>query len=287
DIQTTENQLTDLTNKLNTAYANLYELSQTSTVELIIQNKSIDDILNQTQYIQSLQTNLQQNIAQEKSLKADLQDKKQVSEAQKASLQAQQNQLTSEKATLTNQQNQKTYLLSQTMGQEAQYQSLIQNLRNQDFAANQQLADLLNQLSGCFGETISGGTGGYPWASSPGQVDPWGFYTGQCTSFAAFRFSGVFGRPFNDTRPGNGSAWNWPALAGDQGYRTSSMPRVGSVVSWPRNSFMPYGHVAWVTAVNGNGTINVEEYNWAHPNAYDQRFNVSPNNYGSPTYIYP
>lgn len=286
NIQTTQTQLSDLQGKLNNAYSNLYELSQTSTVELVLQSKSIDDLLNQSQYIQALQVDLQKNITQANSLEADLQSQKQTNETQKASLQSQKDQLTSENNALNGQKNQKTNLLKQTNGQEAAYQSLVQQLKNQDQVANQQLSNLFSQLSGCNGEMITGGTGGYPWASSPNQVDPWGFYTGQCTSFAAFRFNGFFGAPFNDTRPGSGSAWNWPALAGDQSYHTSKTARVFSVVSWPTNSFMPFGHVAWVTAVHPNGTIDVEEYNWARPLNYDQRFNVTPSNYGSATYIF-
>lgn len=50
---------------------------------------------------------------------------------------------------------------------------------------------------------------------------------------------------------------------------------------------MPYGHAAWVIAVNGNGTIDVEEYNWTTERGYSKRTNVNPSYYGSARYIYP
>lgn len=119
-------------------------------------------------------------------------------------------------------------------------------------------------------------TDGYPFASADtNTVDPWGFYCRQCTSYAAWYFNAVEGLAWYNTRPGSGSAWNWPALAADQGYSVGSIPRAGAIASWDRGGmFGAYGHVAIVESVNINGTINVSEYNWI-PYAYSQRNNVA------------
>jgi len=117
---------------------------------------------------------------------------------------------------------------------------------------------------------------GYPFANSDTNgVDPWGFYYRQCTSYAAWYFNAVEGASWYNTRPGSGSAWNWPVLAADQGYSVGSTPRAGAIASWDRGGlFGNYGYVAIVESVNIDGTINVSEYNWI-PYSYSERNNVS------------
>ena len=49
-----------------------------------------------------------------------------------------------------------------------------------------------------------------------------------------------------------------------------------------------YGHIVWVESVNGDGTINISQYNEWLPNGgwgqYSERYHVSPSTYD--TYIY-
>lgn len=287
DIQQSQSQLDDLQSRLKNAYVSLYELSQTSAVDSILSSSSLNDIVSQAQYIQTLQSELQSNIAKAQAIKTDLESKKIQSESQKAELLSLKNDLKSSKSSLSNQRSRKSYLLAQTQGEQAQYEAVLKKLESQQESIGQAIYDARAAQSG--GEQINGGTGNYPWAGEPNAyaVDPWLYYKRQCTSFAAWKFLSVYGQNFYNTRPGQGSAWNWPNLARDQGYQTSTTPRQGAIVSWPIGQNMPYGHVAWVNRVNNNGTIDVEEYNWTVARGYSQRLNVDPTRYGSATYIFP
>lgn len=92
-------------------------------------------------------------------------------------------------------------------------------------------------------------------------VDPWGFYNRECTSFVAFRLNqSGYGFRNNMTGPNGrsvrfGHATNWKAAAEAGGWRVDNTPTVGAVAWWG------HGHVAVVTAVAGDGSVTIEEYN--------------------------
>ena len=56
-----------------------------------------------------------------------------------------------------------------------------------------------------------------------------------------------------------GNANQWPASARAAGYTTSSTPRVNAVGVISAGDF---GHVVWIEAVNGDGTVDVSQYNY-------------------------
>jgi surface antigen len=101
----------------------------------------------------------------------------------------------------------------------------------------------------------------------------------------------VRGKHWINTRPGSGSAYNWPALAGDpqNGYSVSSTPRVGAIISWNRPMYPndQWGHVAIVEGVNSDGTIDISEYNYLYSERFSRRLGVNPADEGvSYSYIY-
>jgi surface antigen len=51
----------------------------------------------------------------------------------------------------------------------------------------------------------------------------------------------------------------WPSSARAAGYSTGSTPRVNSVGVISAGA---YGHVVWIEAVNGDGTVDVSQYNY-------------------------
>jgi pcsB protein len=61
-----------------------------------------------------------------------------------------------------------------------------------------------------------------------------------------------------------GNANQWGESARRAGFRTGHTPQVGSVIVFPNVIYegVNYGHVAYVTAVNADGTIEVLEANW-------------------------
>lgn len=117
----------------------------------------------------------------------------------------------------------------------------------------------------------------YPYRSSPAnQVDPWGFYTRQCTSFVAWRLNAANGVSFSNQMVGPngkkgrwGNAYNWDDNARLIGYRVDTIPAVGAVAQWNAGEGMgAYGHVAWVAAVNSDGSVVIEDYNRASKYGY-------------------
>ncbi|GAB6093504.1 LysM peptidoglycan-binding domain-containing protein [Furfurilactobacillus curtus] len=82
-----------------------------------------------------------------------------------------------------------------------------------------------------------------------------GYPAGQCTAFVAgiLQASGV---PASEwTYLGNGDAWGANAAA--RGVAVDHNPVAGSV------AYFSYMHVAYVTSVNGNGTVNIIEGNFS------------------------
>jgi surface antigen len=115
----------------------------------------------------------------------------------------------------------------------------------------------------------------YPWAGdTSGGNDPWGFTKRQCVSYVAWRLDRA-GRSVSTSR-GWGSASGWDDVARRKGITVSSRPTVGSVAQWnagerstayvsgsASGSFVAgsYGHVAWVTKVYSDGSVQVAQYN--------------------------
>ena len=96
------------------------------------------------------------------------------------------------------------------------------------------------------------------------SIDKWRMYSRQCTSFAAFRLSGVNGFEL----PGAyGNAGEWGYCARREGYRVDNTPAIGSI-AW--STAGGYGHVAWVSNVMGDN-IEIEEYNYDYKGNYNKR----------------
>ncbi|WP_029244728.1 CHAP domain-containing protein, partial [Streptococcus sobrinus] len=82
---------------------------------------------------------------------------------------------------------------------------------------------------------------------------------------------------------GNANQWGSSAVAA--GHTTGSTPQVGSVVVWP-NDGGGYGHVAYVTSVNGS-TVTVNEANYAgNQSIGDYRGSFDINSSGEHYFIY-
>ncbi len=129
--------------------------------------------------------------------------------------------------------------------------SQISKLRSQQAAANARL----------FGNGVRNvaDSSGYPWAgvAFPNSIsDPWGMYKRQCVSYTAWKVANS-GRhmPYWGGH-GNANQWDDNALAA--GIPVDGNPQVGDVAV--SNSGY-YGHVMYVEAVYGDGTIYVSQYN--------------------------
>jgi surface antigen len=112
----------------------------------------------------------------------------------------------------------------------------------------------------------------YPWRGAGGGLSPLGYNTRQCTDFVAWRLNrdaGSTGAPWKlvwaNMTPGGGSASHWASAWNSHGWNTSHTPVIGAVAWFSGN------HVAYVKAVNDDGTVFIEEYNWGNRGAYHTR----------------
>lgn len=112
----------------------------------------------------------------------------------------------------------------------------------------------------------------YPWATGGYELSPLNYYLRQCTDFVAWRLNrdvGSFSAPYrwawSDLTPNGGNASQWKAAWDAHGWTVSATPIVGSV-AW----FGGDNHVAYVKAVNADGSVLLEEYNYVH-RVYGQR----------------
>lgn len=84
-----------------------------------------------------------------------------------------------------------------------------------------------------------------------------------------------------------GNANQWGASARAAGYSVGTTPRVGAVAVWPYGGG-GYGHVAVVTSVANNSSIQVMESNYAgNMSIGNYRGSFNPSASGSVYYIYP
>lgn len=113
-------------------------------------------------------------------------------------------------------------------------------------------------------------------ASITSMVDPWRFYNRGCTSFVAWRLSHNNHIPFTNAYGGTwwGNASGWASAARSIGLAVDQRPSLGAV-AWSASPM----HVAWVSKVNRDGTINVEEYNYNPPGSYHQRRHIAPSSF--------
>lgn len=114
---------------------------------------------------------------------------------------------------------------------------------------------------------------GYPYAADcPGAgladvVDRWGMYACNCTSYVAWALKANRQRIGWFIR-GSMDAWNWPNVARLAGIAVDHHATAGSVAVWPLIA-KPFGHVAYVTGVNADGSIDIAEYNFPGPNGFE------------------
>jgi surface antigen len=116
-----------------------------------------------------------------------------------------------------------------------------------------------------FPAVATAGTDDYPaqWrtAGQDSLLDSWGYYNRECTSFVAWR---LHARNGYEMPRAIGNAGAWGTWFAQRGYAVNSSPAAGAIAE-------SSGHVAWVEAVNGDGTVTVEEYNQNFQGVYSER----------------
>jgi surface antigen len=135
----------------------------------------------------------------------------------------------------------------------------------------------------------------YPWPNQKtitqgGGLSPLRYYYRECTDFVAWRLNrdaGITTGPWKyswaNLTPLGGDAIEWKANWISHGWTISTDPVPGAVAWWGKAGG-PLGHVAYVQAVNPDGSVTLEEYNSGGKHAYDTRKLSSDR---PETYLYP
>jgi surface antigen/regulator of replication initiation timing len=231
----------------------MYLEGDISTIEMLASSNDLSEYLDKEQYRTTVQDKVKTTLDRINELKAQLEAQKLEIEKILADQRAIQKQLDAQRA-------EQAQLLALNTSQRNALNNQIQSnsgkiaeLRRQQAAANA-------RLFGGRGTYNVPDTTGYPWAGyNPfpnSSADPWGMYKRQCVSYTAWKVwkSGRH-MPYWG---GHGNANQWDDNARAAGIPTDGSPRVGDVAV--SNSGY-YGHVMYVEAVYGDGTIYVSQYN--------------------------
>ncbi len=267
DIAANEKKIANNQDALGKTIADLYVSSDISPLEMLASSTSISDYVDKEAYRNSVKDSLTSTIASIKKLKAQLEEQKKdvdrVLAEQKLARDA-----------LVAKENEQAQLIAQTRGQEAAYGNLVRDRETQKLALQKQQQAAIEAAARRAGGSINilpgdPNKGGYPWeagcwvdanAWSHGGADgngsdPLGYGCRQCVSYTAYKV----GAYTNKYPRYWGNANQWPGSARAAGYSTGSTPRVNSVGVISAGA---YGHVVWIEAVNGDGTVDVSQYNY-------------------------
>lgn len=251
---------------LGSTISDLSAESSTSPIELLAGSNSIGDFIDRQEYRSSVQEQIQNAIKQVKELKGQL-------ASQKTQVEQVLGDQTAQRNDLAGKESEQASLLAQTQGQEAAYQNLIGSKNSQISGLQAQQAAANARFIGPAGSGPACG-GGYPgqWCNIQMDtvVDNWGMYNRECVSYTAFKVA-ASGRhmPYWG---GIGNANQWDENAINAGIPTDYSPRAGDVAI-SNNGY--YGHAMYVESVNGDGSINISQYNASWTGTYSTN-TISP-----------
>lgn len=230
----------------------MYLEGNITTLEMLASSKNLGDYLDREQYRTSVQDKVKTTLDKITALRKQLEDDRVEIDKTLADQRTIQGQLDAQR------------------GEQARLLALNESERgalNSQIQANSgKIADLRRQQAAANARLFAGrgtinvpDTTGYPWAGvgfPNTSSDPWGMYKRQCVSYTAWKVwkSGRH-MPFWG---GYGNANQWDDNARRAGIPVDGNPRVGDVAV--SNSGY-YGHVMYVEAVYGDGTIYVSQYN--------------------------
>ena len=259
---------------LGAVVQSMYVDGEMTTIEMLATSNSLSDYVDKEEYRNTVQENIQDSLAKIMAL----QDQLKIQKVQVEQLIANQE---AQRAQLATDQYQQNEMLAYTEAQKNEYTaaisantSKIADLRKQQIAAN---ARFINTGPAGTGPACGGG---YPakWCQIgiDAVIDSWGMYNRQCVSYTAFKvhqdfLSGLNGRDM-PYWGGIGNANQWDENAIRAGIPVNNTPERGAIAV--SNSGY-YGHVMYVESVNGDGTINISQYNAGWDGRYSERSGLS------------
>lgn len=230
----------------------MYLEGDITTLEMLASSKNLGDYLDREQYRTSVQDKVKTTLDKITALRKQLEDSRVELDKTLADQRSIQGQLDAQRA-------EQARLLALNESERGALNGQIQ-------ANSGKIADLRRQQAAANARLFAGrgtinvpDTTGYPWSGvgfPNTNADPWGMYKRQCVSYTAWKVwkSGRH-MPYWG---GYGNANQWDDNARRAGIPVDGNPRVGDVAV--SNSGY-YGHVMYVEAVYGDGTIYVSQYN--------------------------
>lgn len=282
-IKQKTNELNELKKKINASIVEIYRFSSRSDWELVLSSSSLGESSNQAKYVEAIQIQVKSMYDKLLKLKEALDSEKSKQEAKREELNNLRQRQEEYKKGAEYQVAQKDKLKNMTEQQKEEYERMAEKIRQEVAYISD---EILRNRQAASDQYLGGGSG---YNYSCGGVDQWGFYTCQCTSYAAWYWNVVLGKRW-ERGPGiegTGDAKNWPNLASYNGVGVHSSPQPGAIISWPGDDvYIPkkYGHVAIVEKIHSDGQITISEYNWK-PLSFSRR-KINPGQYGSYSYIY-
>ncbi|MEX0748472.1 MAG: CHAP domain-containing protein [Candidatus Saccharimonadales bacterium] len=293
DIKQKESELQRTKELIQANIKVLYKQGNPSTLEMLFSSENFTDFINRQEYLDKVKQSLNEAARESVLIKQALEEKE-------VELQFKSGELDGQRRQLANRQAEQRRLIEQTRGEESRYQELVAKQRQRlGEAEAQQAAIIAAARAGNSGNITPGtvGNGGYPVEWAPpvpmnSRVDNWGYYSRQCTSYAAWERYAI-GRPlpnwgfqgiaharfwtnsgtFTDPETGQ-SFYVQGRYAQRDGYTVNNTPAPGAVAVLNSGN---YGHVAIVEEVYGGGaSFRVSEYN-ADFNGYFADYNIYNN----------
>ncbi|MBR3319492.1 CHAP domain-containing protein [Candidatus Saccharibacteria bacterium] len=245
-IQINEEKLEAQKSALASLLVKNYFDSEPETIMILAGSKSISDL---AEYQARAETVKQQINLSAKNIKAV----KEELEAEKGEVDR----------LVVDQNNQKEVIKQKRIEQKqliAKYQDNAENFTAEAEAARVEKARLIAQETAANNSNGYIGTGSntYPWQGEcPGYnlwwQDQWG-YVCQCVHYAGYKAYEFWGADISYW----GNAYSWDEAAVARGYIVDRNPAPFTVAV---SNYGAWGHVMWVESVNGDGTINISEYN--------------------------
>lgn len=256
------------------ALKSIYVKGQMSNLEELATSKDFAEFADSEQYRDAVQNNIQRTLDSIKALKGQLAVEKSNLELMIANLQEM-------RTNIAAQQAEQSRLLALNQAQQVELDGQIKangnrvaELRRMQAAENARLAGGGNSR-GSVPAGVPGG-GGYPgrwaFASIDSMVDTWGMYNRQCVSYTAWKVwsSGRY-MPYWG---GRGNAKQWDDNAKAAGIPVTEAPAANTVAV---SNAGTWGHTMWVESVNGDGSINVSDYNQQFDGLY-REYTISADN---------
>lgn len=236
----------------------MYLQGDMSTIEILASSNDLSTYVNKQEYRNAVQQQVKDTLDKITKLQLELQHRQQ---SLQGAIKAQQKQ----RAELASAQSEQASMLAYSEGQKAAYDSQVASSQKQIDQLRQEIIALNTPPSSAvsYGGACGGGYPGYLCnAPQDSIVDDWGMYNRECVSYTAWKEAATG----HYVPYGLGNAGDW--IYNVPSSWVSQTPRAGDTAIRPANPSLVFfngerdvGHAMYVESVNGDGSINISQYN--------------------------